>query len=61
MTKWGEINMINREEYQRVCDENLRLRNLIKAKSPLALKRLLENYLGELRDTTRTNESNSKN
>jgi len=53
--------MINREEYQRVCDENLRLRNLIKAKSPLALKRLLENYLGELRDTTRTNESNSKN
>ena len=44
--------MINREEYQRVCDENLRLRNLV---------RLLENYLGELRDTTRTNESNSKN
>jgi|TARA_R110000764_G_scaffold46356_1_gene104023 hypothetical protein len=48
--------MINREEYERVCLENRQLRDLVKAKSPMAMMQLLKKFLGgnvDLSGTTR--------
>jgi|TARA_R110000822_G_scaffold29998_6_gene87776 hypothetical protein len=56
MAKWADINMINREEYERVCLENRQLRDLVKAKSPMAMMQLLKKFLGgnvDLSGTTR--------
>ena len=38
--------MIHREEYERVCEENRRLRELVKAKSPMAMMQMLKRFLG---------------
>ena len=39
--------MIHREEHKRVCEENRRLRELVKAKSPMAMMQMLKRFLGE--------------
>ena len=56
MAKWADINMINREECERGCLENRQLRDLVKAKSPMAMMQLLKKFLGgnvDLSGTTR--------
>ena len=38
--------MIHRDEYERVCEENRKLRDLVKAKSPMAMMQMLKRFLG---------------
>ena len=60
MTKW-EFNMIHRDEYERVCEENRKLRDLVKAKSPMAMMQMLKRFLGGNYDRTGTVEDPSEN
>ena len=41
-----DFDMIQRDEYERVCEENRKLRDLVKAKSPMAMMQMLKRFLG---------------
>ena len=53
--------MIHRDEYERVCEENRRLRELVKAKSPMAMMQMLKRFLGGNYGLTRKVEDTSEN
>lgn len=53
--------MIHRDEYERVCEENRKLRDLVKAKSPMAMMQMLKRFLGGNYDRTVTVEDPSEN
>ena len=53
--------MIHRDEYERVCEENRQLRELVQAKSPRAMMKMLKRFLGGNYGLTGPLEDTSKN